>query len=173
MAQPSWGQSEPGQAGDELGFQSQVQAETEELEGCEPESELAPKQRLTRASEHFNRGRELYEQGSYQQSIREFAAAYCHAPDPAPLKNIAQAYERLIQYEKAVVYLKRYILELPLERKQERDRTGFRLKVLERQPASIRVATLPAGAEVTLENEAGPVAKRRANEKPIMVQRGT
>jgi len=159
--------------GDRLGFEARLARETAEVESCQLDQGLAEEERLRRASEHFNRGRELYEQGNYGEAIREFAGAYCHEPHPAALKNIAQAFERQVEYEKAVAYLKRYILELPISDTQERERTSFRVRVLEGLPARIRVASLPEGASVTLSNDAGPVATARANDDaPLLVRSG-
>lgn len=159
--------------GDGLGFEARLARETAEVESCQSDPGLAEEERLRRASEHFNRGRELYEQGNYAESIREFAGAYCHQPHPAALKNIAQAFERQVEYERAVAYLKRYILELPKSEAQERERTSFRVRVLEGLPARIRVASLPEGAAVTLSNDSGPVATARANDAaPLLVRSG-
>src|SRR5678816_3408252 len=116
----------------------------------------------------------MYVQGDFENAIEEFVAAYCDAPHPDMLKNIAQSYERLLDFEKAVAYFSRYILELPPDATELREQISFRVDVLSKLQARIQVATEPAGASVVLTSDTGTVAQGIANsEEPILVRKGT
>ena len=128
----------------------------------------------TEALEHFERAVQLYTQGDYPGAISEFVAAYCHAPQYLVLYNIAQAFERLARYERAVAYLNRYIRESPADADELREVQSFRVEVLQKLPARLRVATVPPGATVTLSTESGIVARGVANAaEPILARKGT
>ncbi len=149
---------------------------TPELDNCEPPVGINQDQILAEASEHYDRGKTLYTQGDYEGAIIEFVAAYCDAPHYEMLWNIAQSYERMVQYEKAVAYLSRYIRELPRDQVAEREKMSFRVQVLSNLPAQIRVATVPPGATVTLTGASGVNALGVANDpekKRIEVRKGT
>ena len=147
---------------------------TPEVDSCEPPVGLTEDQVFASASEHYQRGNTLYIQGDYEGAIIEFVAAYCDAPHYEMLKNIAQSYERLVEYEKTVAYLSRYILELPRDQVEERDKMSFRVEVLSNLPAQLRVATVPPRATVTLTGATGVNARETANDKKrIKVRKGT
>jgi hypothetical protein len=156
--------------GTDTGFIGE-QATVLEVDQCETvESNAAVRKR---ASEHYDRGLVLYEQGDYQAAVEEFVAAYCHAPYYGVLKDIAQAYERQVEYAKAVAYLDRYILAAPESEAKERRRQSFRVEVLRTLPARVKVATVPANADVTILGPSGVIARSRANEdEPMEVQHG-
>lgn len=147
---------------------------TEEVERCDLDPAIADAEHKRVAAEHYDRGVTLYTQGEYQGAIEEFVAAYCHSPHYNVLKDIAQAFERRIDYEKAVAYFERYILETPDELEEERQTISFRVQVLRSTPARIRVATVPAGATVTLRSDTGIVGRGIADEDdPIGIPTGT
>lgn len=150
---------------------------TDEVDSCKRDATTDVGARRANASEHYSRGNTLYIQGDYEGAIEEFVAAYCDAPHYEMLKNIAQSYERLLEFEKAVAYLSRYILEIP---KGDRDdaleleieKTSYRVQVLSNLPARVQVATVPPGAQVTLTGETGINAQATAGDK-IKVRKGT
>jgi hypothetical protein len=155
------------------GWLDRVSKGTEEIEQCRPRSGTDDKELKRRKSDHYDRGVVLYEQGDYQGAIREFVTAYCDSPESSMFYNIGQAYERMLDYEKAVAYLERFILESAPEA-PNRKRAEIRVDVLRRTPARILVATSPKGAEVTLSSETGVSARARANsDVPIEVRKGT
>jgi hypothetical protein len=155
------------------GWLDRVSKGTEEIEQCRPRTGADDKELKRRKSDHYDRGVVLYEQGDYQGAIREFVTAYCDSPESSMFYNIGQAYERMLDYEKAVAYLERFILESPPEA-PNRKRAEIRVDVLRRTPARILVATSPKGAEVTLSSETGVSARARANsDVPIEVRKGT
>ena len=155
------------------GWLDRVSKGTEEIEQCRPRTGADDKELKRRKSDHYDRGVVLYEQGDYQGAIREFVTAYCDSPESSMFYNIGQAYERMLDYEKAVAYLERFILESPPEA-PNRKRAEIRVDVLRRTPARILVATSPKGADVTLSSETGVSARARANsDVPIEVRKGT
>ncbi len=147
---------------------------TPEVDNCPEPEDLSQEERRKRASEHYQRGHTLYEQGDYVAAVVEFSSAYCDAPDYRVLHEIAMCFERQVKYEKAVAYFSRYILESPPSETALRDRTSFRVQVLSNLPARIKVATVPPGATVTLTGETGTNGRGIANDnEPITVRKGT
>ncbi len=124
------------------------------------------------ASQLYDRGLVLYEEGDYDGAIDAFVDSYCAKPHPAAFYNIAQSYERLLKFELSVIYFERYIAEsdpaAPTTHK-----ASLRAEVLRQLPAQIRVATVPAGATVTLSDPAGLRARGKANQDaPLEVVQG-
>lgn len=147
---------------------------TEELDDCRVEQDLGERVRIERSSEHYDRGTNLFAQGDYRAAIEEFKLSYCHYPHPSTLKGIAEAYERLVDYEKAVAYLERFIMENPPEKHAERRSKAAYVEVLRNLPAHVSIATEPPGASVTLTGETGASARGVANaDEPLEVRKGT
>src|SRR6185312_12206374 len=65
------------------------------------------------ARAHYQAGQHFYDQGQYDEAIREFEAAYRLKPHPNVLYNIAQAHERLLEYAESVKWFERYLKEAP------------------------------------------------------------
>jgi hypothetical protein len=149
-------------------------AGTGEIEACRRPEGLNDREAENRAADYYDRGLRLYEQGDYEAAIEEFVSAYCHTPYHRVLKDIAQSFERMVNYEKAVAYLERYLQETPAEEEEERRVQAARMEVLRGLPARIRVATVPPRAKITLRNEHGLQAYDRADgEKPIAIPKGS
>ncbi|HKE16676.1 MAG TPA: hypothetical protein VKB80_17505 [Kofleriaceae bacterium] len=154
------------------GYLDQLSKGTEEVDRCHPSQGGSERERIEHAADHYDRGLVLYEQGDYQAAVREFVVAYCDKPHPKMFLNIGQAYERMLDFEKAVAYFERFILESD-EKGPNRKRAAIRVDVLRSLPARILVATVPPGAEVTLSGETGVTARARANGiDPIEVRKG-
>jgi hypothetical protein len=119
------------------------------IDRCPPAAVPAPRRRQA-AAERYERGRDLYLAGDYSAAADEFIAAYCVSPHYLMLENIAQAFERQIDYENAVAYLHRYLAEIPAEDELRRKRALHRARVLANLPARLTVATEPPGAAVSL-----------------------
>jgi tetratricopeptide (TPR) repeat protein len=66
-----------------------------------------------RGKAHLQRGLELYKDGLYQNAIAEFESGYAALPRPAFLLNIAQAYRKLNQLERARSYYQQFALKTP------------------------------------------------------------
>jgi hypothetical protein len=149
-------------------------AGTGEIETCRRPPGLDDREAENRAADHYDRGLRLYEQGDYEAAIEEFVSAYCHTPYHRVLKDIAQSFERMVNYEKAVAYLERYLQETPVAEVEERRVQAARMEVLRGLPARIRVATVPPRAKITLRNEHGLQALDRADgDKPIAIPKGS
>ncbi len=134
----------------------------------------AARDRKTRAARHYQRGQELYARGEYEESIPEFRATYCLVPVPEAVYNVAQAYERLVDYERAVIWFDAYLSILPRNASNKDEITAIenRVRVLRKLPARIRVATDPPGATITLEGAAGK-SEGKASSEPLRVPAGT
>jgi hypothetical protein len=155
------------------GFIDRVSKDTDEVDSCPPRPGLDDKTLERRMIDHYERGVVLYEQGDYDGAVREFVTAYCDSPHPSMFYNIGQAYERKLDYEKAVAYLERFILSSEPEAANRR-RAEIRVEVLRGLEARIQVATSPPGAEVILSGDTGVTARARANSpEPIQVPKGT
>jgi len=126
----------------------------------------------TAASALYDRGLVLYEEGDYQGAIDTFVKSYCAKPHPASFYNIAQSYERLLKFELSIAYFERYIAESDPAAATTRKAT-LRAEVLRTLPAQIRVATVPAGAAITIRDDVGLRARGKANQSaPLEVVQG-
>jgi hypothetical protein len=168
--------AQEGAAGDDEashGFIDRVAKGTDEVDSCPPRPGVNDRALERRMIDHYERGVVLYEQGDYDGAVREFVTAYCDSPHPSMFYNIGQAYERKLDYEKAVAYLERFILSSEAEA-PNRKRAEIRVEVLRGLEARIQVATSPPGAEVILSGDTGVTARARANSpEPIQVPKGT
>jgi hypothetical protein len=136
-----------------------------EIDNCPEPPALAADKLLQIGAEHFDRGELLYVQGDYRGAVDELVAAYCIRPFYSILKDIGQAYERELEYEKAIAYFERFVLAVPRDAhraatcdpdpQDEKKNVGARIQVLQKLRAKIRVETDPPGARVTLGNDAG------------------
>ena len=143
-----------------------------EIDDCRPASSANPQ---VEAGEHFERGKLLYEQGDYQGAVVELVSAYCMSPHYLPLMSIGQAYERMLEYEKAIAYFERFVLAVPKDAKplnscdpdpqDEKKLIAARIHVLENLPAKIRVNTEPANAHIIIANEARVAADERSGKE--------
>lgn len=132
-----------------------------EIDDCRPTTSAHPQ---AEAGEHFERGKLLYEQGDYAGAVKELVAAYCLSPHWLPLMSIGQAYERELEYEKAIAYFERFVLAVPSDAKalsscdpdpqEQKKLIAARIKVLESLPAKVRVNTEPGEAHIVIANEA-------------------
>lgn len=124
------------------------------------------------AGASYDLGLVLYEEGDYQGAVDAFVASYCAKAHPAAFYNIAQSYERLLDFELSVRYFERYVAEAG-PRAANRKRAALRAEVLRKLPAQVRVATVPAGATITIRNQTGITARGTANEElPLEVTQG-
>ncbi len=132
-----------------------------EIDDCPPQPGLTPAEIKTRGADHYERGAVLYLQGDYDGSIAEFVGAYCLAPLPSLLKDIGQSYERSVRFEKAITYFERFVIAT--SDAVARDNIVARIQVLSRLASTIRVATEPPNATVTVRDARRTVASATAN----------
>lgn len=136
-----------------------------EIDDCRPAPPVPEDQLRRIVSEHYQRGEVLYVQGDYPGAVEELVASYCLIPYYTILKDIGQAYERELDYEKAIAYLQRYALAVPKDAKaastcapdpqDDKRNVLARITVLERQQAKILINTEPSDTRITLSNDAG------------------
>jgi len=153
-----------------------------EIDDCPAQEKLSAEELRKRGSEHFDRGEVLYVQGDYKGAVKELVAAYCISPAfYTILKDIGQAYERELDYEKAIAYLSRFVMKVPKDAKRanacapdpqdEKKNVLARIEVLSRLRAKILVNTDPPNAKITLSNDAG-LAVRGVSGQELEVQGG-
>jgi hypothetical protein len=144
---------------------------TLEIDDCPAPPDLAAERLQAIAAERYDRGSVLHVQGDYQGAVDELVHAYCLVPGLAGglLKDIAQSYERMVEYEKAVAYFERYILVAGPGDADERRAITTRIQVLRQLPSTVTVATEPRGASVVIASDAGPVASERDGERLSVV----
>jgi hypothetical protein len=150
-------------------------ADTREVDECIETPGIDEARRLEIAAEHYDRADVLFHQGDFEGAVVEFVAAYCHGRGAATtvLIDIAECYERLVNYEKAVAYMDRFVLAAPDELRDKRNFISYRVGVMRNLPAKIRVASIPPGAQVTLTGATGVAAQAEAGATaPIEVRKG-
>lgn len=139
-----------------------------EIDDCGARPALPIERMRVLAGEHYDRGDVLYVQGDYVGAVSEFVASYCLIPYFSVLKDIGQAYERQLEYSRAIAYLQRYVDDIPADAKgkpcgpapqEDKRNVSARIAVLSSLPARISVATDPPDAEITLTGEDGLVAR--------------
>ncbi|MCA9677610.1 MAG: PEGA domain-containing protein, partial [Myxococcales bacterium] len=132
---------------------------TLEIDDCPVPPAVSHDQLIQIAGEHYARAEVLYnERGDYDGAIREFVTSYCLVPIYSVLKDIGQTYERLLEFEHAVAYLERYVLEVPDDvpgAAEKRRSVSARAQVLRGLAARLQVATSPPGATVWLTDALG------------------
>src|SRR5437763_9653144 len=101
------------------------------------------------AKAHYEKAQQLYATGTYDEAIAEYEEAYRLKPHPNVLYNIAQAYERLLDYAQSVVWFERYLAEAPKDA-VERPIVENRLRILRNLPARISVTTIPEHVHAAL-----------------------
>jgi hypothetical protein len=144
-----------------------------EIDDCK-QTELAQDQIFKQGSEHYERGETLYTQGDYEGAVLEFVYGYCLVPSfYTILKDIGQAYERNLDFEKAIGYFERYVKEVPATAQlgagapgpqQDKAIVARRVEVLKKLKAKIYVESQPAGARITIANDAGVAVRAHAGE---------
>jgi hypothetical protein len=146
-----------------------------EIDDCK-QTELSRQQIQKQGFEHFDRGSTLYAQGDYEGAVRELVYSYCLVPSLYTiLKDIGQAYERNLDYEKAIGYLERYVKAVPppgtppcdvcpADPQQDKANVARRVEVLKKLKAKIYVESSPAGARITIANDAGVASRAHSGD---------
>jgi hypothetical protein len=138
--------------------------------------------KLRKAAEHFERGEQLYAQGDYLGAVSELVSSYCLVPYYRVLKDIGQAYERKLEYGKAIGYFLKYVRDVPKDARKEdacspdpqtdKDNVSRRIDILLKLKARVRIETSPAGALITLANDAGVAQGREKSGKEFEIPGG-
>jgi len=132
-----------------------------EIDQCTPDSGISKDELQKRGFDYYQRGEVLYLQGDYYGAVRELVESYCEVPFYSILKDIGQAYERQLEYGRAIAYFSRYVLDVPPDAKpttgncpvdpqEDKKNILARIQVLEKLPAKIRVQATPSDAHVSI-----------------------
>jgi len=113
-----------------------------------------------RAKELFRNGRDLYDNGRYEDAIAAWQAAYDLSEKPLLLYNLSNAYERTAQFEQALSALTRY---RAFAKASEAETIDARIASLESRAAEERRARDEAAA-LRREQQAELEAQRRSAE---------
>ncbi len=100
------------------------------------------------AREHYAKGKALYEEGKFDESLAEFNAAYEAKPHPTVLKSIAECQAQLGDIQGAVTTLEKY-LEDP--EATERESAELRIEELKKTPVKVTVTSVPDNAAVAVD----------------------
>ena len=147
-----------------------------EIDNCPQIPDVSADELRKRGAENYERGEQLYSQGDYENAVKELVAAYCLFPTYYNLlKDIGQAFERNLDYEKAIAYLERYVAAIPKDAKRanesdpdpqaDKKLVSFRIDAMKKLPARVLVQTEPDGARITLANDAGVAGYARSGER--------
>lgn len=146
-----------------------------EIDDCPPLPQVTQDELRKIGSEHFERGEVLYVQGDYKGAVNELVAAYCISPFYTILKDIGQAYERELDYEKAIAYLERFVVAVPKDAQRanacapdpqdERKNVIARINVLGALKAKILINTDPPDSKITLSNDAGIAGRGKSGQE--------
>lgn len=164
-------------APDQGGFIGQDRARLE-IDNCPPVPGVADAELQKIAREHYERGEVLYVQGDYEGAVLELASSYCLTPYYTILKDIGQAYERLLRYGDALAYFERYVMAVPKDAQrtspcapdpQDDKRVVLsRIEVLRHLKAAIRINTDPPDAKITLSNDTGVEARGSSGDELVV-----
>lgn len=136
-----------------------------------PPSPPSDKAEGAKAAEvHFQRARQLYEEGDFNLALVEFKRAYEVSPSYRVLYNIAQVNIQLFNYAAARVALERFLKDGGKDISDtKRGQAEADLRMLRDRTAFLQVTTKPAGADVTVDDM--PVG-HAPFEEPLLVNAG-
>ena len=120
-----------------------------DVDDCPALPAMTQEELLKLGGERYNRGEQLYTQGDYPGAVSELVLSYCTYPYYLLLKDIGQAYERELEYDKAIGYLQRYASQVPAnaqkpnqcaaDPKVDKDNVLRRIEVLRHLPGHVLV----------------------------------
>lgn len=102
------------------------------------------------ASEHFERGYQLAQEGKLEAAIDEFNQAYALKPHPLVLYNLGQAYAASGRAVEAVAALKRYLAEAGPADAHRAQATAM-LEHQAQRVGELQLEVSPAGAELSVD----------------------
>ena len=111
-------------------------------------------ERRTRAGEEFAAGVTAYRRGDFVTAANHFSTAYETLPDPAPLFNMARAWEGANEIQRAIEAYQHYLITAP--QAPDRAEVLARIDVLRSRPTEVFVTSEPAGAQVFLDEDRDP-----------------
>jgi PEGA domain len=148
-----------------------------EIDHCTPDKNVTKDELLRRGADYYQRGEVLYLQGDYIGAVQELVESYCEVPFYSILKDIGQAYERQLEYGRAIAYFSRYVLDIPADAKrsvtwvdpqEDKQNVFARIQVLEKLPAKIRVQATPSDAHVSIVQDSVVKARGSSGDELIV-----
>lgn len=149
-----------------------------EIDHCSPDKNVTKDELLRRGADYYQRGEVLYLQGDYIGAVQELVESYCEVPFYSILKDIGQAYERQLEYGRAIAYFSRYVLDIPADAKrsgtcavdpqEDKQNVLARIQVLEKLPAKIRVQATPSDAHVSIVQDSVVKARGSSGDELIV-----
>jgi hypothetical protein len=110
--------------------------------------------RRIRAGEEFAAGVAAYRRGDFVAAATHFGNAYETLPDPAPLFNMARAWEGANDIAHAIDAYQRYLAAAP--NAPDHHEVEERVTVLRNRPTDVFISTDPPGATVFVDEDAEP-----------------
>jgi tetratricopeptide (TPR) repeat protein len=117
------------------------------------------------ADRHFQRGVALYVEADYRGALVEFERAYTLAPNGIVLFNVGETQYQLRDYAAALATFEHYLVEAPAN-DSHRTLAEANIKELRTRVGRLRVVTVPAGAEISIDDK---VVGQTPFEKAIVV----
>ena len=102
------------------------------------------------AREHYAKGKALYEEGKFAESLTEFTAAYDTKPHPTVLKSIAECQKQLGDILGAVATLEKYVESPEATDKESVEKNIEELKMT---PVKVTVTSVPDSAKIIIAGE--------------------
>ena len=128
------------------------------------------KARMEEAQNHFQRGKELYDENDFSAALTEMKRAYEIVPNYRLLYNIGQVSYQLQDYASALRSFSRYLQEGQGEiSSSRRDEVQREIDKLRRRVATLRITTRPTQAEISVDDV--PVGRTPLSE-PVLVNAG-
>ncbi len=104
------------------------------------------------ADRHFQRGVALYVEADYRGALVEFERAYTLAPNGIVLFNVGETQYQLRDYAAALATFEHYLVEAPAN-DSHRTLAEANLKELRTRVGRLRIVTVPAGAEISIDDK--------------------
>ncbi len=120
------------------------------------------------AAKHFQRGVALYGEADYRGALVEFKRAYALTPNTAVLYNVGETEFQLQDYAGALTTFERYEAESGASDPQ-RAEVENTMEVLRSRVGRVSITTVPAGAEVSVDDRA---VGRTPLDKSVLVSVG-
>jgi tetratricopeptide (TPR) repeat protein len=178
VADASVARAQPRPAGPDTGYiGGRLQLE---IDDCPLPPDKPPERLKKLPGEYFDRGTTLYNNGDYRGAIGQLVLAYCLSPYFRVLKSIGLAYDKELDFERAIGYYERYVITIPADVSSvdgvtvadEKRAMAGRIKALRKTPAQIVVTTTPPKARVTLFGDTGKTADGTSNDELILAEAG-
>jgi tetratricopeptide repeat protein/PEGA domain-containing protein len=122
---------------------------------AQPQQPHRPTPQQTRdAARVYQQGLQLMEGGNPEAALPLFQQAYDLASPPNALFNIGACYEALRNFERALEYYERYLVEAP--NAEDRRDVQTRIEQIRAMRSQLSISSDPTGAQIFVDNAAEP-----------------